>query len=312
MGGGQKFHFQFGGSGGHGGSRRGRSSESLYKNDPLIQELDEDTIPEEDGEGWIWLVEFYAPWCGHCKQLAEKWRKVADALHGVVRVAAVNCEKETEICNNLGVTGYPTIKAFKGKKWIDYNGDRSAVSLKNWALGLIPENNVLLINREAHLKKMKEDIEKSRWNVGIVLLTTKTETPPLFKSLALRYEGRIPFGIVRKADDNKAMADAFNSTSLPMVAALCGGGGQVTIKYDGELKNSKLTRFLNSFYGGTKCVEAMLASNKEVNLNTMKVSQMKNILSAKGVRCRECVEKKDFVEKIKEVLGTATSVHTEL
>ena len=37
-------------------------------------------------------VEFYAPWCGHCKQLAPKWKQVAAKLKGVVNIGAVNCD----------------------------------------------------------------------------------------------------------------------------------------------------------------------------------------------------------------------------
>ena len=56
---------------------------------------------------------------GHCQQLAPKWRKLAEALHGVVRVAAVNCEQQQGLCQEKGVRGYPTIKAFRwvGAGW---------------------------------------------------------------------------------------------------------------------------------------------------------------------------------------------------
>jgi len=71
FGGGQRVHFQFNGGfpgGQHGGAHHGgggfrqNTGESFYKDDALIQELDDDTLPDGDGEGWIWLVEFYAPW----------------------------------------------------------------------------------------------------------------------------------------------------------------------------------------------------------------------------------------------------------
>ncbi len=42
----------------------------------------------------IWMVEFFAPWCGHCKNLTPEWEKAAKALKGIVKIGAVDADSE--------------------------------------------------------------------------------------------------------------------------------------------------------------------------------------------------------------------------
>jgi protein disulfide-isomerase A6 len=40
----------------------------------------------------IWMIEFYAPWCGHCKALEPEWKKAARKLKGMVKFGKINAD----------------------------------------------------------------------------------------------------------------------------------------------------------------------------------------------------------------------------
>jgi len=68
-------------------------------------------------------VEFYANWCGHCRNLAPEYEKAAQALKGIANIAAIEADKER---TDVQVQGFPTIKFFVDGKMSDYDGQRTS------------------------------------------------------------------------------------------------------------------------------------------------------------------------------------------
>ena len=73
-------------------------------------ELTKDTY-EELTAGKTVFIKMYAPWCGHCKDMAPAWEQLAKEWKGHKQglVASVDCTKEESWCEEMGITGFPTL-----------------------------------------------------------------------------------------------------------------------------------------------------------------------------------------------------------
>mmetsp|Transcript_54966 Transcript_54966/g.174780 ORF Transcript_54966/g.174780 Transcript_54966/m.174780 type:complete len:160 (+) Transcript_54966:34-513(+) len=84
-----------------------------------VKVLTEDNFSEMVEEG-VWLVEVYAPWCTHCKQLEPTWEALAEKLEGQVHVAKLDGTTEQSIMQQLMVPGFPTIYLMIDGKTYEY------------------------------------------------------------------------------------------------------------------------------------------------------------------------------------------------
>ena len=60
------------------------------------------------------LVDFWAEWCGPCKQIAPALEQISDELSGKVTIAKLNIEESPTTPSRYGVRGIPTMMLFKG------------------------------------------------------------------------------------------------------------------------------------------------------------------------------------------------------
>ncbi|ODV93521.1 hypothetical protein PACTADRAFT_46800 [Pachysolen tannophilus NRRL Y-2460] len=121
------------------------------------------------------LVEFYADWCGHCKQMAPTYDELADSFFKTskdVQIVKINADKNRKIGDRYDIQGFPTLKFFNKKDVktpIEYEGGRDLESLQNFVTshtGARPfkvekKSNVVNYDDNSFEKNVIDDTSKS-------------------------------------------------------------------------------------------------------------------------------------------------------
>ncbi|XP_043277162.1 dnaJ homolog subfamily C member 10-like [Venturia canescens] len=120
-----------------------RDDFGIYDDDPQVVTLskhdyDDSVVNSEK----IWFINFYSPMCSHCHHLAPVWRKIAKDLEGVIRIGAVNCEDDWQLCHQLGIQSYPTLLFYpkNSKHGIRYVGAKTFDDINRFVLDRIDVN----------------------------------------------------------------------------------------------------------------------------------------------------------------------------
>ncbi|PWY98840.1 protein disulfide isomerase [Testicularia cyperi] len=144
----------------------------------------------------LMLIEFYAPWCGHCKALKPEYAKAStELLSEGIKLAKVDCTEENELCSDHGVEGFPTLKVFRQGTPSDYNGNRKAdgivAYMKKQAL---PAVSKLTAAEVADFKA------KDRVVVVAYLDESDHEHHEIYDTVANQFRDDFLFGVSRDAE----------------------------------------------------------------------------------------------------------------
>ncbi|KAJ7682759.1 thioredoxin-like domain-containing protein [Mycena polygramma] len=142
------------------------------------------------------LVEFFAPWCGHCKALAPHYEEAATALKEKnIKLAKVDCVDQADLCQSNGIQGYPTLKVYRNGTPTDYTGPRKAdgivIYMTKQSLPAVSE--VTAANHD--------DFKQADNLVVVAYLTSTTDAPaPAFSATAEKHRDDFLFGLSTDKD----------------------------------------------------------------------------------------------------------------
>lgn len=154
-----------------------------------------------------WLLEFYAPWCGHCKKLAAPFEAAAAAMSGSVNFGKIDCTANPKLKDHFLIKGYPTIKFLRGKVLRDYKGGRSKEDLVRFAKSISGDaiRPVNLVGPDGFADEQAAEALRAAEPISFIYVGPKTAPEYLaFEEVANRNQGLYFFG----ADTTEPPAEA--------------------------------------------------------------------------------------------------------
>lgn len=112
-------------------------SAAAVEMDNGVMVLTDKNFDEELAKQELMLVEFYAPWCGHCKKLTPEYEAAAEVLSKSdppVALGKVDATAEKTLAERFAIQGFPTLFWFKGGVKSEYTGGRTKDTIVQWVL----------------------------------------------------------------------------------------------------------------------------------------------------------------------------------
>jgi protein disulfide-isomerase A1 len=191
----------------------------------------ESTISASD----LILVEFYAPWCGHCKKLAPEYENAATLLKGKAVLAKLDATTESNAADKNDIRGYPTIKLFRKGKPTEYKGGRTSQNIVDFVEKYIGLAVTRLTSAEA-----KKFIESNKASAIGFFPNNNIEEYKTFVKVADNLRDTLVFGEVFDTD-------TINEYEVKVPVVVIFKAGEDNTIYEGPFEESKLMEWLETY-----------------------------------------------------------------
>jgi thioredoxin-like negative regulator of GroEL len=237
-----KFEFNNGGGGFHHQGfqqkQQPQKAEPLYDKTDVI-ELNIGNLKQLYRRNEIWFIQFYHPNNQACKNLKDEWINIANKLYGIVRIAAINCDEEEELCDEYKIKAHPSILYFPDNTALNhevYKGEKVYQKISDFAISRM-QSFVRFVNSNNFEEYKATEPDSAK----ILLFTEKKTTPPILKVLSKEFKGKVVFGEVRSSDS--ALVSQFNVKSFPAIVGI----SDPNVVYTGEYNRDKLEIWVRDF-----------------------------------------------------------------
>ncbi|KAK9053805.1 hypothetical protein SSX86_024879 [Deinandra increscens subsp. villosa] len=250
-----------------------------------VLELDESNFDAAISSFDFVFVEFYAPWCGHCKRLSPQLDKAAPMLSGFkkpVVIAKINADKYSRIASKYEIEAFPTLKIFMHGVPTNYYGPRKSDLLVRYLRKFVAPDVTVLESDSG----ITEFVEAAGTYFPIFIGVGLDESAIL--NLAIQYKKNAWFSMAKDFSE-KTMA-LYDLDKVPALVALHPNFNEQNIFY-GPFEDKFLEEFIQ------QCLLPLTLPLTGENLKLLKNDKRKIVLTI--MKDEKHYESKEFIKLLK-------------